>query len=130
MIGDWVVYHGDTEYASPVRIEGMDILMNALITEDREDVGFDGIDPIPLTAEILEKNGWEEKKEQEPFIYYSLKDEKNYISISQEWDGTLEMPYWSLYIGSYLSDATLSIEYVHELQHAFNLIGIRKDFTL
>ena len=25
MIGDWVVYDGDTEYTNPIQIEGIDI---------------------------------------------------------------------------------------------------------
>ena len=58
MIGDWVVYNGDVEYTDPIRIEGMDIATDMLITSDREDVGFNGVEPIPLTTEILEKNGF------------------------------------------------------------------------
>ena len=116
MIGDWVVYRGDAEYTNPVRIEGMDILTCELITEDREDVGFDGIEPIPLTAEILEKNG---------FVY-------NAIPFVDGW----EQFGLTLYRGGngYRIDCginvSLIIDYVHELQHALRLCGIEKEIEL
>ena len=129
MIGDWVVYSGDAEYTNPVRIEGMDILTCALITEDREDVGFDGIEPIPLTAEILEKNGFE--MEDNCNYWFSDEDEgleitffpkrKNYTN------GTYN--YVDIYKGC-LSIIELPIRFVHELQHALRLCGIEKEIEL
>ena len=140
MIGDWVVYRGDAEYTNPVRIEGMDILTNALITEDREDVGFDGIDPIPLTAEILEKNGFKFDGSgqrsmmliSEPHfsegirynIYVGLKKKTIEVFVAHPVE---KSPNWRKSNKVYLEVCGL---YVHELQHALRLCGIEKEIEL
>lgn len=114
MIGDWVAYFGDIESKYPVKIEGVDIATNALITSDREDVGFDGIQPLPITPEILEKNGF--IKEQricngKPLQYCVLVDGL-WIDISGE---------------NYFEG---KLEYIHELQHALKLCRIEKEIIL
>ena len=121
MLGDWVVYRGDAEYTNPVRIEGMDIRTNALITEDREDVGFDGIEPIPLTAEILEKNGWyipEDglwyRHDMIPFLI-ALRTSGAYLYADEEHDKR---------------EFFCSIHSVHELQHVLHLCGIDYEIKL
>lgn len=117
MIGDWVVYNGDVEYIDPIRIEGMDIATDMLITSDREDVGFDGVEPIPLTTKILEKNGWE--KRPTGYVFYT--DGKRY-------DNSL----WYIFGSStfVVNTAEFQIKYVHELQHALRLCGIKKEIEL
>lgn len=119
MIGDWVVYNGDVEYTNPIKIEGMDIATDMLITSDREDVGFKGVEPIPLTAEILEKNGFMKLK----------------ANFTPNW-------YWyvltqNCFLEDRLKDAfhfngsnILKFKFVHELQHALKLCGIEKDIQL
>lgn len=119
MIGDWVVYNGDVEYTDPIKIEGMDIATDMLITSDREDVGFIGVWPIPLTAEILEKNGF--NIEIAPY--------------TPDWKRCILNPNFFLedrlkgfyhFNGNNLA----KIQYVHELQHAFRLCGIDKNIEL
>lgn len=116
MIGDWVVYDGDVEYTNPIKVEGIDIATGALVTSDREDVGIDNIQPIPLTSDILNKNFpdtrddvfwcWDDRKSQEE-IWYEVRIEKNYETVFM-----------------------LDIRYVHELQHALRLCGIEKEIEL
>lgn len=126
MIGDWVVYQGDTEYANPIRIEGMDIHTRALITEDREDVGFDGIDPIPLTAEILRKNGFEtECAKDSGFL---LCDDFYDIFIYEWSDSIWVARYESTEMNIPFEQATMS--YVHELQHFLRASGFEKEIEL
>ena len=95
---------------------GMDIATGMCITTDRDDVGFDGVWPIPLTAKILEKNG---------FRFNNLPMEQ----------------YWQQYgLRLYLSghgygincgeNVSLHIDYVHQLQHALRLCGIEKEIEL
>ena len=118
MIGDWVVYDGDTEYSNPIQIEGMDIATDSLITSDREDVGFDGIQPIPLDDNILEKNGFECR------IAWMLPGED--LGIKQAGDEWNLLPYYA----SWDSYRFCTIEFVHELQHALKLCGIDKEIVL
>ena len=126
MVGDWVVYRGDTEYENPVRIEGMDIRTRALITEDREDVGFDGIDPIPLTAEILRKNGFEtEDAKDGGFV---LCDDFYDIFIYEWSDRIWVARYESTEMNIPFEQATIGN--VHELQHFLRTSCIEKEIEL
>lgn len=132
MIGDWVVYRGDAEYTNPARIEGMDILANALITEDREDVGFDGIEPIPLTAEILEKNGIKLEEVGDNGISTPSMWRHRFEKwvLRTQWKDTFiwydrTAKYWHLH-----DMRAAKLLYVHELQHALKLCGIDKTIEL
>lgn len=81
------------------------------------------LEPIPLTPEILEKNGFVYEKDFEAFI-----DEENYIRINipNESDGA-EVSI--SYMGSNFGEITFYPAYkehlfVHELQHVFRLCGL------
>ena len=102
----------------------MDIRTRALITEDREDVGFDGIDPIPLTAEILEKNGFIAFYEDKSAWRYNGPHDIYRIRID------LDCPRASFVHKDCGSEYNGSIQYVHELQHALRLCGIEKSIEL
>ena len=89
---------------------------------------FDGgiwceyLDPIPLTVEILEKNGFNYVKETGYMCYEQLGDRQyNLIAVKgnilqmQFTSGNLE---WT------------ECRYVHDLQHALRLCGIEKEIVL
>ena len=135
MLGDWVVYDGDVEYINPIKIEGMDIATESLITSDRDDVGFDGIQPIPITPEILKKNGFKLKEEGETYSeYVSVWDEISIISFAfyKETlcgvDTLLECELG--FAGGLNRIHHCHIKYVHQLQHALRLCGIGKEIRL
>ena len=123
MIGDWVVYNGDVEYIDPIRIEGMDIATDMLITSDREDVGFDGVEPIPLTTEILEKNGFVKDEKDDNWYYWNWSVIDDCISYYKE---TSKVRIFSV---SGLTFVKI-LQYVHELQHALRLFEIKKEIVL
>lgn len=80
----------------------------------------DYLDPIPLTPEILEKNGFSKSRlmgEQRHFTYYLAPS----VSLLAIYDAD-----FSLKIG----DCARYIKYVHQLQHALRLCGIEKEITL
>lgn len=70
---------------------------------------FDLLEPIPLTAEILEKNGFVNDTD-EPLNYVDISCGFFDISICYNCD--------------YIEE--LTIRYVHQLQHALRLCGIKK----
>lgn len=80
---------------------------------------IDNIEPIPITAEILEKNGFlhNGKKWYTPELF------------------TLErgLDYWDIVIacacGNYVCEVC-TIKYVHQLQHALRLAGVDKEINL
>ena len=77
--------------------------------------------PIPLTAEILEKNGW--KSDNETCEYHGP------IMLSSELDG------WHVLVVSDYDDENTNytpilIKYVHELQHVLRIMRINKEIEL
>lgn len=118
MIGDWVVYNGDVEYTDPIRIEGMDIATDMLITSDREDVGFEGVEPIPLTLKILDKNGFRAGI----YGYIVMMEKGVSFSLIKGYEGDF---WWTC-----LGEPIVKIKFVHELQHALRLCGIKKEIEL
>lgn len=110
MIGDWVLYN-----TTPKRIGGID---GKIIRFFRWDVWENpsAIEPIPLTAEILEKN-------------LSTTSQIQYC-----WDDFLSNSFGEdFYEMRYHGDVTelvISIRYVHELQHVLKLCKIEKEVVL
>ena len=84
------------------------------------------ISPIPLTPEILEKNGWL----NDPYSRLSLQDGKwlefywHEHRLQKYWEGTDE---WQNHTKQLeLVFKAGSIFYVHELQHALRLCGLNE----
>lgn len=81
--------------------------------------GVSKIQPIPLTAEILEKNGFEKDPESGELIWTD--DDVTEIV----WVGTI------LTIrGEYANAEFATCMFVHQLQHALRLCGIEHEITL
>lgn len=129
MLGDWVLL---TDY--PVRV--ISIARDGIYFEDRFGKGacsFDKIQPVPLTAEILEKNGFEKCNEDtDGAIQYEFGSPALGIDI---WINTKPclLGAWRTWEGetkSYTMVEELPINYVHELQHVLRLCGIEKEIVL
>ncbi len=76
------------------------------------------VQPIPLTPEILVKNGFEE---WDGWRIFDIED----TGVEIGWCGTI------LKIGGECGNLELpSVVYVHELQHALRLCGIEKEIIL
>lgn len=73
------------------------------------------LDPIPLTPEILEKNGWVLDE-----IDGSYRNYDNHF-----WIGGRNAPF-----GIEISNIYTELNYVQELQHALRLCGIDKEIVL
>ena len=128
MIGDWVAYNGDVDYINPIKIEGMDIATGMCITSDRDDVGFDGVDPIPLTAEILEKNGFNCEEIIQPHWISEdgrilLRNDESLINSNNKWSVHVDNEDMQT-IGYF------ELTYVHQLQHALRLCNIEKEIEI
>lgn len=142
MIADWVIFH-DSGYASDgttweenrvcqidsidevVRVEWYD---ESGCKEDWPHVSTVLLSPIPLTPEILEKNGFVESPHY-PMVFRIIEDNLRvainmdrglYLSITKTFDdGSEEFNY-----------NTPKPKFVHELQHALKLCGIEKEIIL
>ena len=124
-VGDWVYYDkGNTPYSirSIYRTGIQDcVVLNDSVFPDGV-IGFvDRLKPIPITAEILEKNGLCVVEEDADFSEYELFGSENFSIFHTK--GTLryrlETP-----------QASVVCWFVHELQHALRLAGVEKEINL
>lgn len=122
MIGDWVLLK-DCDGACDI-ITG--ITGRGVLLDSNSDGSFEDIEPIPLTAEILEKNGWKKEIDKEEYrVKYMLGEQgkncwmmwsvKYRIIDIQRQDENLDM--YNLCI----TKVCIPCEYVHQLQQALRL---------
>lgn len=131
-IGDWVnvpnYYWDDSPYVG--KVDGIVKKHGTYYLQfsDAFSAEIDKCEPIPITQEILEKNGF--VLESEGWVYYKnpkLK-EQDYICISFRHNGETR----SVEI-NFMHKAQCVFRHiydVHELQHAFRLCGITKEIEL
>lgn len=86
-------------------------------------VDIDEIKPIPITVEILKKNGWK-KKMYHNWYYLPLERTLLYIIEGIGIDGA-----WSVQVGLNLSYIA-NISFVHQLQHLFFGFGINHEMEV
>ena len=118
MLGDWVKFPGGTidKIVDLPYIEGKGICASFAASATLFPISVEKIEPIPLTPEILEKNG---------FIY-------NELPFVQGWEQfglTLTNGGNGFRINCGINVAMI-IDSVHELQHALRLCGIEKEIEL
>lgn len=121
MIGDWV-----NVFDSPKQIEGIRKFRNGdeIVYYDGDNGNFiKSVTPIPLTPEILDKNGFNKLTEPPYITYYEL-GLNEYMNKVLWYKGSIAIGYEGDNV--YLCDC----EYVHELQHALKDNGIEKEIVL
>lgn len=138
MIGDWVNLINTTHNVSfpengVIQDEGYTIIRTPIkMTTVSENcvsyysnklevyitVSSEKIEPIPLTSEILKKNGLT----NDPYGCHFKEDKYMALEISVE-----EEVYWTINYNEY---SILKLKYVHQLQHALKLCGIDKKIII
>ena len=118
MVGDLVYIHEPE--CKGHRIDAIDEL-DGQIGADGEVYDECDIRPIPLTEDILEKNGWDFRDRQ--YAIECKEDEQGIVELSRDEDGY----YWSINWDEYL---IIRIQYIHELQHILRLCGIEKELVI
>lgn len=86
-------------------------------------VDIDEIKPIPITVEILKKNGWK-KKMYHNWYYLPLERTLLYIIEGIGIDGA-----WSVEVGLNMSYIA-NISFVHQLQHLFFGLGVNHEMEV
>jgi len=129
MIGDWVAQRHSGLMLKVSEVRPPYILADCEGGQYHEDT----LEPIPLTVEILEKNGFVTKDKPDSWTgyrSYMYKEGSTGISFrlfhdngKYKWSGTCEislnsLPYW------------IRFKYLHELQNILNICGIEKEFKL
>ena len=119
----------DINHYGDVRCEALKPFPNELDWQDGDD--FSWIEPIPLTSEILERNGMhlynrktnslmEECNHSDIFE----EDDDYRVELSLDYDGSIR---WTINGDEY---TIMPLDYVHQLQHALRLCGIEKTIEL
>ena len=116
MLGDWVL---DTRTKNPLRV-------NPFMAE----MEVPEWEPISLTPEILEKNGFKREGVIELYNLYAgidhrvtIHDDKEYMNSVNEWHVHIDSE-------DYCSIANCELTYVHELQHILRLCKIDKEIVV
>lgn len=119
MIGDWVKI---IDLKDPIKqISCIDEYLGIVDFWDAEKLivtSINNVLPIPLTGEILEKNGWEKED-----VFGSLIRYRFFGPIDIETGGAMFRLSNNYFFCS-------GIHYVHELQHALRMCDIDKEITI
>lgn len=128
MLGDWVQYK-DMYWTVTAILNGIVVVDG---TENEWYAGSSELTPIPLTTEILRKNGLfhdpylNDVEDCDGDIFlprHFEEDEESNLELIKD-NGKI---YWSIAGGEYY---IIELRYVHQLQHALRLCGINKDIEL
>ena len=133
MVGDWVICHHPTRPKCLGKVS-----VGLLHTMQEQEYGhikensplFRIIEPIPLTPEILKKNGFEVDKLITQYNLYTgidnrvlLRNDKEFINSNNKWCVHVDS-------NDYRSVANCELTYVHELQHLLRICKIDFEFTV
>lgn len=129
-IGDWVLVN-DTSHPNPMQVDGIYKKGGAYyaVLSEYLSADVDMIEPIRLTREILEKNGFDGM----PYAYLKIEDDKwlEYYYYEHRlryfWSGIDE---WQNHTKIQELKFQCTCMYVHELQHALRLCNIDKTIEL
>ena len=111
MIGDWVydiILQGYTK-VEVLTLSGIKGTIHDNVWHEKT------FEPIPLTPEILEKNGFGEQRFERMSVW-------SILGFSIELDFSTWKYYWA--------NGDVEISSVHELQHALRLCGITKEIQI
>jgi hypothetical protein len=132
MIGDWI--KGESNIVARVieikeYLIRIDAGIGRVVFEPKE------LFPIPITPEILEKNGFETEDD----VHFSIQGQSDMLELL-----LVELPFDGYYFDIVRTEKTInkcnqrcyidryfaSIDYVHQLQHALKLCGIEKEIII
>ena len=123
MIGDWVM---NTHNQKPEQV--CEILERMVMLDYNDLYDYDEIEPIPLTEEILRKNGWEYNDEDAKFFPQTWVG--GGLMLQGADDGGYRIVVTSDYDDEDTNDTPFILHYVHELQHALRLRRIEREMEL
>ena len=118
MIGDWVYRPYCYDQVKEIRhtgIIGIDNIRGLII--------FSELEPIPLTPEILEKNGFKYKEGETGM--YGVTTAPHYICDGVPFEVFCDGEPFAIWFKE-----PVNIKFVHQLQHVLRLCGISKEIEL
>ena len=132
MAGDWLKFPiGNEKVVDLPYIEGKGICASFAASATLFPVEIEKLEPIPLTAEILEKNGFEKHDVRVVLgtkLHFVISDDYFNVALSEHTDSIWRFEYYNA--ETTLHSAHLFICHVHELQRALKLCGIDLKITV
>lgn len=131
MIGDWVY---DNFHQAKTRVNTLTrALLWGTVEEkdgfyDDKQLMYEDVKPIPLTEEILKKNGWEYDDKEAKFAPCTWSGGGLILQVTD--DGGYRIVVTSDYDDDDTNDTPFVLLYVHELQHAMRLRRIEKEIEI
>ena len=119
MIDDWTACEGKNGKVKELREHKLSLKTENSVMI----VYYNNVEPIPITSEILEKNGFVTDRYGE----IELNDELGTSETNIVLEPTYSEEYYWWRINNNL---IVKIKYVHELQHILKLVGIEKEIKL
>jgi hypothetical protein len=124
MIGDWLLYKSDSlDNAFPIQVTREMFNKELVVWKDR-------FEPITLTPEILEKNGFERDKNIS--LYNAYTGINSRVTLHDDFMLMNSRNMWDVHIDSedYCTIANCELTYVHELQNILRLCKIDKEIVV
>lgn len=118
MIGDWVRLTLTPNPTTVTAING-----NSIGTKAVHPLRYDEIEPIPMSPEILEQNGFEKKGHR-----YGIYEDYFDFEMYEYNDGTWLVSYHCCELS--LPDEQVLLFHVHQLQHFMRHCGIEKEIIV
>lgn len=127
MIGDWVSVSG-----TPMRIAALGTVKAGFLDGKGEMFyhGYDSIDQIPLTAELLAMNKFKHRGDNHLTYDYGY---CYYIEVINCYCGSDDEVTVNIKAGDYsdfMTELSIRVRYVHELQHALRLCETKKEIEI
>ena len=127
MIGDWVDRFNTLPYYKVIAVDNTTTEVTISQTGNNDDTKRicwdDKLEPIPLTPEILEKNGFEYKEGETGM--YGVEITPCYLRDDVPFEVFCDGEPFAIWFKE-----PINIKYVHQLQNALRLCGIEKEITL
>lgn len=127
MVGDWVTFNDcEPNEIVPIKIAALGTSeLYAHIDNDEvcDVIGYHELTGIPLTPEILEKNGF--VLQEEEVGIYGVKIAQNYTRNDLPFEIFCDGEPFAIWFRD-----PIGIAYVHQLQHVIRLCGVNQEIVL
>lgn len=133
MVGDWVMVAqcvADAHFRHyPDKVESISKDLVGLASDGLETI-LDRINPIPLTEEILMKNGFSTGKTISGTELFTCEVTHQLAGDGFEIQRITIYPKWICYIETATTAVRTGITYIHQLQHLLRLCSVEKEIEL
>ena len=129
MIGDWVIGGGLRMQVTDINNDGY-IDLREFKNRSYYRIHFEHLEPILITPELLEKNGFERDKNIS--LYNAYTGINSRVTLHDDFMSMNSRNMWHVHIDSedFCTIANCELTYLHELQHLLRICKIDFEFSV